>query len=47
MYALSKYQLNNRIDAANITISLFATFAAAFLVVMLWYITAKNKFIGT
>lgn len=47
MYALSKYQLNNRIDAANITISLFITFSAVFLTVLLWYVTAKNKFVGT
>jgi len=47
MYALSKYQLSNRIDAANITISLFIAFSVAFLAVMIWYITAKNKFVGT
>ena len=47
IYALSKYQITNRIDAANITISLFITLSVVFLVCMLWYVTCTNKFVGT
>ena len=47
LYAIANYRLANRIDAGNITFSLFVVLASGFLVVTLWYTTATSRFEGT
>lgn len=44
LYALANYQLNNQVDAANTTLSLFFLFSCSFFVASVWYLTAVNKF---
>lgn len=47
LYSLSNYQLNNQLDSANITLSLFLFFAGLFGSGAIWHLTAANKFEGT
>ena len=44
VFALSKYQLNNNIDAVNTTVSIFLLCSILFIIAALWYLTYVSKF---